>query len=156
MVTQKTRKQLIVEFAQSHRVTGQLFFQLMQATVQKKTTCNFACLPILKVLKQQGRLSQNAIARELHHSDAAVSRQIGILVEDGLVNTRPDTANRRATIVELTEEGKELLGELEGIMTDLLADMLSTMPDEQLEQIITTNNQLQTIITNALAKEPRA
>lgn len=114
-------------------------------------------MPILKVLKHhQGGLLQNAIARELHHSDAAVSRQIGILVDDGLVSARPDTNNRRAIIVEPTEEGKKLLEELESIMTDLLADILSTMPDEQLEQIITTNNQLQTIITNTLAKEPRA
>lgn len=156
MVTQRTRTQLITEFAQSHRLTGQLFFQLMQAVVQKKASCNFACLPILKVLGQQGKLSQSAIARELHHSDAAVSRQIGILVDDGLVSTESDTHNRRAILVELTKEGSAMLAELETIMTDLLTETLSTMSDKQLQQIITTNNQLQMIITNALAKESRA
>lgn len=155
MVTQKTHKQLIVEFAQSHRLTGQLFFQLMQATVQKKTSCNFACLPVLKVLKNQGGLSQSAIARELHHSDAAVSRQIGILTDDGLVRAGPDKQNRRVTRVELTKKGEALLGELEDIMTDLLADILSSIPDEQLRQTIDTNSKLQTIITNTLAKETR-
>ena len=115
-----------------------------------------ACLPILKVLKQRGGLSQSAIARELHHSDAAVSRQIGILVEEGLVSTAPDELNRRVIIVELTESGKKTLQKLETAVTDLLSSVLGGMPDERLQQLIDNNNQLQAIITSKLGKEPRA
>ena len=146
----------MVEFMQSYRVTGQLFFKLLQTTMQGKSTGTTACLPILKVLKQSGGLSQSAIARELHHSDAAVSRQIGILVEDGLVSTAPDEHNRRVIVVTLTEDGKKTLEKLEAAVTDLLANVLEDIPDEQLRQYIDNNNQLQTVITSKLGKEPRA
>ena len=140
---------------QSYRLTGQLFFKLLQTTMQGKPAGNMACLPILKVLEQRGGLSQSAIARELHHSDAAVSRQIGILAEDGLVSTTPDEHNRRVIIVELTEDGRKTLEKLETAVTDLLANVLGDMPDEQLQQFIDNNNQLQAIITSKLGKEPR-
>lgn len=146
----------MVEFVQSYRSTGQLFFKLLHTAVQEKQACNMACLPILKVLKQQGSMSQSAIARELHHSDAAVSRQIGILAEDGLVEAGTDKHNRRATLVELTSSGEKLLGELENTVTDFLTEVLSAMSDEQLQQLIDNNSQLQTIITTKLGKELRA
>lgn len=100
-------------------------------------------------------MSQSAIARELHHSDAAVSRQIGILVDDGLVSTRQDAANRRVTLVELTKKGDTLLGELEDTITDVLAEALAALTDEQLQQFIKNNTQLQEIITTQLRKESR-
>lgn len=112
-----------------------------------------ACLPILKTLKQQGSLPQHAIARELHHSDAAISRQIGILTEDNLVSTRPDEHNRRVTLVELTGEGDKVLGQLEGAVTDVLTDILSVISDEKLQQYIDNNIKLQTIITPKLRKD---
>lgn len=143
----------MVEFTQSYRATGQLFFKLLHTAVQEKPARNMACLPILKTLKHRGCLSQSAIARELYHSDAAVSRQVGILAEDGLVSTKPDEHNRRATLVELTREGDKLLGEMETTVTDFLTDVLSEMPDEQLQQLIDNNRELQTIITSKIGKE---
>ncbi len=101
-------------------------------------------------------MSQSAIARELHHSDAAVSRQIGILASDGLVNAKPDEQNRRAVIVELTGEGKKLLDELETTIAHFLMDTLSEVPSEELQQLIVSNTRLQTVMTAKLRKEPRA
>lgn len=146
----------MVEFMQSYRLTGQLFFKLLHGALQAKSARNAAYLPILKVLKKQGSMTQSAIAREIFHSDAAVSRQINLLAEEGLVSTRLDPENRRATIVELQESGERLLEELETIITDALADTLSEMPNEQIQQLINSNDQLQTIITSKLEKEPRA
>lgn len=148
-----SRKQLMVEFMQSYRMTAQLFSRLIQTAVQEKPECNMACLPILKTLKQHGSMSQSAIARELYHSDAAVSRQIGILAEDGLVSTKPAKNNRRATIVGLTNNGEKILHELETTVTDFLTDILTEMPDKQLRRLIDDNSELQTIISSKLGKE---
>ena len=153
MVSKKPRDQVIIEFAQSYRLTGQLFFKLLQATVQEQAICNVACLPILKTLKQQGSLPQHAIARTLHHSDAAISRQVSILVNDGLVATRPDHHNRRATLVELTGEGDKILSRLEDAVTATLTTLLSGIPDEKLQHYIDTNTELQKIITSTTQKD---
>lgn len=100
-------------------------------------------------------MSQSAIARELYHSDAAVSRQIGILVEDGLVNAKPDATNRRATLVELTDKGNDLFEELEATVTGFLTDILAEMSDSELQQSIDSNTKLQHIVTTKIGKEPR-
>lgn len=152
-MSQEQRRQLMVEFIQSYRTTGQLVFKLLQAAVQQKQRYNSACLPILRVLKQRGSVSQSAIARELHHSDAAVSRQVGILAEEQLIRVKPDKNNRRVSIIELTEKGEELLQELELIVTDLLIETLMEMPDSQIRQLIDDNNALKKIITTKLGKE---
>ena len=141
---------------QSYRATGQLFFKLLHTAAYEKPVHNMACLPILKTLKQQGSMSQSAIARELHHSDAAVSRQIKILVEDGLISTRPDEQNRRASVIEMTERGEKVLKAFEKAIVDFLTDTLAEMPDEQLRRLIENNNQLQKIITSKLGKETNA
>lgn len=141
---------------QSYRSTGQLLFKLFHSALQEKSINSTACLPILKVLKKQGSMTQSAIAREIFHSDAAVSRQINLLAEDGLVSTRLDPDNRRATIVELQESGERLLKDLEATITHALADVLSDMPDNQLQRLTENNDQLQTYITSKLGKETRA
>ena len=155
-MSNESRKQLMVEFMQSYRVTGQLFFKLLHTASYEKPVHNMACLPILKTLKQQGSMSQSAIARELHHSDAAVSRQIKILVEDGLISTRPYEQNRRASVVEMTERGEKVLKAFERSIVGFLTDALAEMPDEQLRQLIENNSQLQKIITSKLGKETNA
>ncbi len=143
----------MVDLVQSYRVTGQLFFKVLQLAMQENPQRNLACVPIMKVLKQHGAMSQSAIARELFHSDAAVSRQIGLLTEEGLVSTRSGEKNRRLTIVELTEKGDALIDSLEDTVTELLTDVFKELSDEQLRQQVESNLRLQTVITEKLGKE---
>ena len=152
-MSKESRKQLMVEFMQSYRTTGQLFYKLVHYGKQGMPKSNTACLPILKVLKQQGNMSQSAIARELYHSDAAVSRQVGILLEDKLVSTAVDKDNRRATIVQLTVKGEEMLDAFETNITDFMTDILSEVPNEKLHQLIQNNCELQEIIATKIGKE---
>lgn len=154
MVSKKSRSQLMAEFAQSYRLTGQLFYKLLQMAVQENPGYAMAYLPILKTLKQQGSMTQSAIARELFHSGAAVSRQIGILAGEGLVATKPDEQNRRATIVSLTKKGEELLGDIEATVMNFLDETLENLSDKQLERLISDNQLLQKTITSTLEKEP--
>lgn len=138
---------------QSYRATGQLFYKLLHTAKQGMPKSGTACLPILKALQQHGHMSQGAIARELYHSDAAVSRQIGILLEARLVGTRIDKDNRRVTIVQLTERGEKLLEELEATITDFMTDILSEISDEKLRQLIHNNTELQEMISSKIGKE---
>ena len=148
-----SRKQLMVEFMQSYRATGQLFYKLLHTATQEEPAYSMACLPILKALKQEGSMSQSAIARELHHSDAAISRQIKLLAEDELISTRPDVNNRRASIVEMTEKGETTLKQFESSVINLLTDILAEMPDDRLRQLIDSNKEIQQIITSKMEKE---
>lgn len=64
---------------------------------------------ILWMLKthQEGVL-QTTIATWLNQTEAAVSRQVGLLEQDGLIEKTVDQNNRRNHIIMLSEEGKKL------------------------------------------------
>ncbi len=138
---------------QSYRLTGQLFFKVLHTALHERMDGAMACLPVLKVLKRHGELSQGAIARELHHSDAAISRQVGILLDNGLIRTRIDPDSRRTTLVAMTDAGEAYLKQVEGTVTAFLSEVLTEMSDEEVRQLIDGNNRLQTIMTAQLGKE---
>lgn len=149
----KKRQALIAEFIQSYKRTHQLFLKSVQHSMHNHAPANQACFPVLKVLHRHGSLSQHAIAQELLHSDAAVSRQISALLEKGYIRADIDTANRRSTIVSLTPSGEQALKEMEAMMNAHVERLLASMSDQRLAEIVALNNELQEIMITNLEKE---
>lgn len=140
------RQELLSQFIQSYQRTGQLVFKCIHAALQGHSHYNPACLMVLKVLREKGPLSQHAIATTLYHSDAAVSRQIGVLSEKGYVSADVDSANRRITTVSLTEEGRKVLAVAEAAVASHMARLLESVPDEHLTRLTEINKELQDIV----------
>jgi DNA-binding MarR family transcriptional regulator len=57
--------------------------------------------------KHAGGVLQTNIADWLNQTEAAVSRQIGLLEQDGLIKKEVDPKNRRNHLIMLTSEGKK-------------------------------------------------
>jgi len=100
-----------------------------------------ASIAILKALSIEGELSQHEIASRLHHSDAAVSRQISILTEKGYISSRSNPENRRSVIISLTQEGKVELQRIMNVIYDHFFEVLKPLSDEQISEL-TQNNKL--------------
>jgi DNA-binding MarR family transcriptional regulator/N-acetylglutamate synthase-like GNAT family acetyltransferase len=65
-----------------------------------------------------------------------VSRLIGSLQRDGLVETRPDPADGRTKRLRLTRAGRAEMRELDRISDELAASALAPLSDEQREQLL--------------------
>jgi DNA-binding MarR family transcriptional regulator len=65
-----------------------------------------AGLWVVRWLAQNGPSHAGRIAAELLMDKGAVSRQLRVLRELGLVRSEPDPLDGRATMVQLTEEGR--------------------------------------------------
>jgi DNA-binding MarR family transcriptional regulator/predicted N-acetyltransferase YhbS len=65
-----------------------------------------------------------------------VARLIGSLRRDGLVEERPDPADRRTKRLSLTAAGRAEMAELDGISDDLAASMLDPLTGEQRERLL--------------------
>jgi DNA-binding MarR family transcriptional regulator len=66
---------------------------------------------LLKTLAHLGPSRSSALATAVHSDPSTVSRQIAVLVRDGLVERRADPVDGRASVLVPTEAGLELLEE---------------------------------------------
>lgn len=91
-------------------------------------------LKILRLIERQGPLPSGRIAEALAVDPSAVSRQLRQLEDLGLAAAAVDPADRRARIIELTEEGERRLAAL-GPQREQLSRFLSTWEADDLQRL---------------------
>jgi DNA-binding MarR family transcriptional regulator len=68
-------------------------------------------MALLWVLRENGPLRGNALADLCHADPSTVSRQVGVLVHQGLVRREPDPDDRRAAQLAITDEGRAFVAD---------------------------------------------
>ena len=82
--------------------------------------------PVLFVVAGAGTVRVSELATMLHNDISTVSRQVSALVTAGLLEKSADPSDGRASVVSLTEHGREALGRIQasrstwfqGLLTD--------------------------------------
>lgn len=136
------RSEIIEEVIHSYRQISQVLLKDMRAAIVDATDIHPGLLLVLRVLAEKRQLSQHEIAKELCHSDAAVSRQISVLQKKGYITAEPDPENRRVIIVMMTQEGAALYQQVRTIVDTRCAEVLADVSDEVLREIVQTNARL--------------
>lgn len=94
-----------------HRLSSVLG-KVADGTLQECCGFGMSQFKILWMLKiHQDGVLQTTIANWLSQTEAAVSRQIGLLEHDGLIDKKVDPNNRRNHIIMLSGEGKKFAEE---------------------------------------------
>jgi DNA-binding MarR family transcriptional regulator len=95
---------------------------------------------VLGRLHNQGpRLSPGALAKGLELSSGAMTNRLDGLEKAGLVRRQPDPDDRRALLVELTDEGRRLYREsvaAQAAKESIVAEALSTDEQRQLNVLL--------------------
>jgi DNA-binding MarR family transcriptional regulator len=89
---------------------------------------------ILKCVANDGPMRASAVAECLHSDPSTVSRQVGALVKDGLLERRADPVDGRASLLVTTPQAAEVLAEHDRIKMQHFARMLSGWDDADLRQ----------------------
>jgi DNA-binding MarR family transcriptional regulator len=71
-------------------------------------------LRALRVLGRHGALRMSELSEHLHIAARSTTEVVDALESRGLVERRPDQADRRATLAELTERGASVLSAIRG------------------------------------------
>jgi DNA-binding MarR family transcriptional regulator len=66
----------------------------------------------------------------------AVSRQVGALLELGMIERSPDPEDRRAAILAITEEGSRRLATISALRRQEVSERLSGWSDEELDRFV--------------------
>jgi MarR family transcriptional regulator for hemolysin len=104
-------------------------------------------LPVVVLGRHPEGLRQNALAYELGVEGPSLVRLLDRLVEAGLVARHEDPADRRAKIVQLTEEGRRhserAIDALDAYRATLLEDITADDVDASLRLLRTMERRLQ-------------
>ena len=101
---------------------------------------------ILMVVEWNPRVQQKTIADSLGQTEASISRQIKLLKNKGLLQTKIDPQNRRKHITVPTNLGMQITEAATAIMRRSFGPEFSRMGEDQMIQLITGLQQLHKIV----------
>ena len=101
---------------------------------------------VLGVLMKAGTLPMSEIGRRLYISKPYMTALIDTLIKEGLVERRPDLADRRVINISITEQGKKHLKQSITLYKNDLKDLLSTLDEHDLEELCASLESLKAIL----------
>lgn len=87
----------------------------------------------LYYIQDHEKISQRQLAHLMNISDSSAGRLLDRLQRDGHVTRVPSKKDRRVTLIELTEEGKEVIEELLPIGTEFQDKLMAGIEERELE-----------------------
>ncbi|WP_298196324.1 MarR family winged helix-turn-helix transcriptional regulator [Novosphingobium sp.] len=91
---------------------------------------------VLGNLKRRPGATQATLAADLDVEAITTGRMIDRLQKAGLVERRPDPADRRAWLLYLTPAGDELLQRLRGTVDEVMGEVLGGFAEGDVDQLI--------------------
>jgi len=111
-----------------------------------------ASLAVLEHLAYAGPLTVGEAAAHLCRAQSVVSEIVSHLERQGMLERESDPADRRRTLVWLTQAGQDTLRrQREVLSTDLLAGALSLMPADQVGALLSA---LRSLVDSATPRNP--
>jgi DNA-binding MarR family transcriptional regulator len=90
---------------------------------------------VLKQLQAMGTCSQGELADALGIDYSNLASVSGELYRRGLIERHRDPADRRRYVVDLTDDGRQLLADADGAIGSGEEDMLASLSDAEREQL---------------------
>ncbi|MEV6673929.1 MarR family transcriptional regulator [Streptomyces sp. NPDC051162] len=114
-------------------VIARLYRQMAQASGSQDLT--FSQLSALARTEEHGPLRLGALAAREAVAAPSMTRTLAALTRRGLVAKEPDPKDRRSHLVAVTPEGRALLATLRRERSEMLAERIARLTDEQRETL---------------------
>lgn len=118
--------------------------------LQEQLGIGFSQFKILMVLGWNPSVRQRHIAEKLGQTEAAISRQIQLLKDDGLLTVKVNPENRREHITAPTAKGEKLCEKAMELLNNYHAPMFARLSDRQRERL---HEYLSTMLEHVCQKE---
>jgi DNA-binding MarR family transcriptional regulator len=119
-----------------------LLFPLLKRLLTRRDPNDTALLPfrnhsyhILRILQTKGPLRMSAIGKRLAIAKQNMTTLVDKLMNDGLVERRNDTHDRRVINIVITETGVEFLQESLETLKEIIKENLSELSSEDIESL---------------------
>jgi MarR family transcriptional regulator, transcriptional regulator for hemolysin len=112
-----------------------------------------AQLPVLTALKDGAKLSQTELARWAKVEQPTMAQLLARMERDGIICREPDPADRRISLIALTEEARAKLPAGRAILEAGNREAMRGLSDEEVATLISL---LQRVLVNAEEMEGRS
>jgi DNA-binding MarR family transcriptional regulator len=109
-----------------------------------------AQLPVLTALKDGARLSQGELARWAKVEQPTMAQLLSRMERDGIVRREPDPADRRSSLISLTDQARANLPAGREILIRGNADMTKGLSDAEVSTLLSL---LERVLANIEAME---
>ena len=89
----------------------------------------------MSILAHQSGLSNAQLARRALVAPQATNQALAALIERGLVEQHPHSTNRRVRLIELSEEGRKLLAEVDTLVDATEEHLLRALPPAKRKEL---------------------
>ncbi|WP_134685752.1 MarR family winged helix-turn-helix transcriptional regulator [Brevibacillus migulae] len=110
--------------------TYQRLSQLAKPKLSKLGITTTQCA-LLHVLWEQDGLKGIELGERLRIDGATITGMLDRLEQNGIIERRPDSRDRRINLIFLTEQGKELEGPVKLIMKEVEDDVLNGFSEQE-------------------------
>jgi DNA-binding MarR family transcriptional regulator len=121
----------------THEVANRLRLAITRTARRLRQRADFSLSPTaaatLATIERRGPLSPSELARLEGVQRPTVTRAVGRMVDDGLVERLPDERDARGALLQITSEGRKALGELRRRKTAYLAQRLDGLEPAERE-----------------------
>jgi DNA-binding MarR family transcriptional regulator len=113
-----------------------------------------AHLHLVSMLERHGGMPMSRIAELLDVSLSATTGIVDRLEERGLVDRARLADDRRVVLVQVTDQGRQMLEDVEVLRGEMIGSILGRLSPGQLEALSTTLGDLRAAVDQALVEEP--
>lgn len=106
--------------------------------LQERLGIGFSQFKLLMVLQWDPAMQQRHIAEKLGQTEASISRQIKLMHDDGLLESRVSPRNRREHVTALTRKGTRLAEEALSVLNHYHAPMWEAIGEKRQKQLLET------------------
>ena len=130
-------RRLVTGMERLSRVTREIAYG-----VARDAECTKATLGIVRLLEGAGELGVGDLAHLLHVDMSVASRQVSLMVADGLVERTVTDGDRRARSLRLSPRGRSLAAEVQGVMRQRVQDVFADWSVQELADAATVMEHL--------------
>jgi DNA-binding MarR family transcriptional regulator len=103
--------------------------------LQEQLGIGFSQFKILRTLQTNPHVKQRVIASNLGQTEASISRQVKLMLEQGLLRTTISPENHREHLTVVTPKGARLTEAAMAVLTKYHAPTFAALSDKQREQL---------------------
>jgi DNA-binding MarR family transcriptional regulator len=113
-------------------------------------------LHVMTMLERHGDLPMSRIAELLDVSDSNATGLIDRMEERGFVERVRHPDDRRVVLVRVSDHGRQILTDVEGLRDELLRRVLARLDDAQLRRLAAAVSDVQGALVKAASEDPTA
>jgi DNA-binding MarR family transcriptional regulator len=112
--------------------------------------------PFLLLLWEKDGRAQSELAECLHIKPATVTKMVARLEKAGFIRRQTDANDQRVTLIYLTEAGRQVRAEVEGIFTQMNRELVEGFTLEEQAQVKAILTRLRNNLSRASGLEGKA